>query len=231
MTLEHSFFPGDARDLRILDWDIENRPLSYWVPDMPTAEITSIAWMWHGDHDSMTAALLAPPCFHAGHEARCPEMPDYLMSERDMLARFVEAYNAADIVTGHYIRRHDLPITNAMLYELDIPLLEKRMTIDTKLDMFKKADLPATQEFLLELLDPQCPLGIPLEKFHMTQKSWREANRLTPAGVELTRRRVMSDVHAHSHMREAMEERGWLRPPSMWNPGGGFSDVSEGRHR
>lgn len=231
MTLDHEFFPEDAAATRILDWDIENRPLSYWVPDMPTAEITSIAWMWVGEHDSMQAALLAPPCFHAGHESRCPDMPDYLMTERDMLAQFVAAYNSADMVTGHYIRRHDLPITNAMLYEMDLPLLQTKLTSDTKMDMFKKADLPATQEFLLDLLGTTCPLGIPLEKFHMTQKMWREANRLTPKGVELTRRRVMSDVHAHSHMREDMLRRGWLRLPSMWRPGGGAAEVSEGRHR
>jgi hypothetical protein len=214
---------------RILDFDIENRPLSYWVPDMPTAEITSIAWMWRGDHDSLRAVLLAPPCWHPGCESRCSAWPEDVMSERALLGEFVTAYNEADIVTGHYIRRHDLPITNAMLYEMGMPLLGKVMTSDTKLDMFKKADLPATQEYLLELLDPKCPLGITLEKFHMTQGSWRGANRLTREGVELTRRRVMSDVHAHSHMRESMLERGWLRPPSLWNPGGGTSEVSVGR--
>ena len=216
--LGHSFFPADARPARILDFDIENRPLSYWIPDRPTAEITAIAWMWRGDHDSIDCVLLAPPCWHKGHEDRCPDMPDYVVSEREMLARFVAVFNQADMVTGHYIRRHDLPITNAMLYEMDVPLLEQKMTSDTKLDMFKKADLPATQEFLLEQLQPVCPLGIPLEKYHMSQKSWREANRLTPKGSELTKRRVMTDVHAHSHMREEMLSRGWLGSPKLWVP-------------
>lgn len=218
----------EGRPLRILDWDIENRPLSYWVPDMPTAETTSIAWMWHGDHDSIQSVLLAPPCWHKGHELRCPDMPDYLMSMRDLMEKFVLAYNSADMVTGHYIRRHDLPISNAMLYEMDLPLLEAKLTCDTRIDMFKKADLPATQEYLIELLDPKCPLGITLEKYHMTQGMWREANRLSPSGVEFTRRRVMSDVHAHTHMREAMLERGWLKAPSMWRPGGGPS-IASGR--
>jgi hypothetical protein len=49
--------------------------------------------------------------------------------------------------------------------------------------MFAKKDLPATQEYLLELLDVRCPLGIALEKFHMTQPKWREANRLSPSRV------------------------------------------------
>jgi hypothetical protein len=202
---------GVGRDLRILDFDIENRPLTYWVPDMPTADITAIAWMWVGDHDTLTVRALGE------------------VSQRTILEDFVEAYSQADIVTGHYIRRHDLPIINGALYEHDLPLLTPKMTSDTKLDMFKKADLPATQEFLLELLDPKCPLGITLEKYHMSQGMWREANRLTTDGIAETKRRVMSDVHAHSHMREAMLQRGWLRRPSVWYPGGGVSEVSIGR--
>jgi len=214
---------------RILDFDIENRPLSYWVVDRPTAEITSITSAWVGDHDSIEVLLLAPPCFHKGHEERCPEWPPGVIDQASMLLRFKERYDQADIVTGHYIRRHDLPIINGALYDWNLPLLDAKLTVDTKLDMFKKADIPATQEFLLELLDPQCPLGIPLEKYHMTQRMWREANRLTPAGVAFTKRRVSTDVHAHWHMREAMLEHSMLRGPRMWNPGGGHSEVTVGR--
>jgi hypothetical protein len=197
--MAHNFFPADGRKTRILDFDIENRPLSYWVPDRPTADITSIASMWRGDHDSIEVLLLGE------------------LTTEEMLARFVERYDQADIVTGHYIRRHDLPIINGQLYDLDLPLLRPKLTCDTKLDMnFRKADIPATQEFLLELLNPQCPLGIKLEKVHMSQRDWREANRLTAKGLEATRRRVSTDVHAHSHMREDMLERGWLRAPTTW---------------
>lgn len=205
-----------GRRFRVLDWDLENRPLTYWVPDRPTAQITAIASMWVGDHGSL----------------RC----DYLLTpesteddERAMLTAFIDRYNEADMVTGHYIRRHDLPITNAMLYELGLPLMQSKLTCDTKLDMFKKADLPATQEFLLDILKPICPLGIPLEKFHVSQADWRKANRLSAEGLALTTRRVMSDVHAHSHMRERMLERGMLRSPRVWDPGGGASEVAEGR--
>lgn len=198
--------PG-AGSGRILDFDIENRPLTYWVPDRPTAEITSIASLWivngQVQHDSIQVLALG--------EMTLPEM----------LSLFSERYREADLVTGHYIRRHDLPIINAMLYEMDMPLLDSKLTSDTKLDMFSKADLPATQEFLLEHLDPRCPLGIPLEKYHMTQPMWREANRLTPKGIALTKRRVSTDIHAHAHLRESMLSRGWLSGPRMWNSGGG----------
>lgn len=185
---------------KTLVFDIENRPISYWVPDRPTADITAIASAWAGNHDSMEVLLLGE------------------MTSEEMLARFVERYNEADVVTGHYIRRHDLPIINGALYDADKPLLEPKMSSDTKLDMFKKADVPATQEHLLGVLDPRCPIGIPIIKHHMTQRDWREANRLTPEGLEKTRIRVSSDVHAHEHMREAMLDRGWLRGPSLWKP-------------
>lgn len=194
---------------RVLDFDIENRPLTYWQPDRPTADITSIASMWAGDHESIEVLLLGE------------------LTSEEMLSRFVERYNEADIVTGHYIRRHDLPIINGALYEAGLPLLSDKMSCDTKNDMFTKADIPATQEYLLELLDVKCPLGITLEKYHMTQGRWREANRLTAEGLEFTKRRVSTDVHAHVHMREAMLERGWLGRPKMWYSGG--DEVIEGR--
>jgi hypothetical protein len=194
------------RPLRILDFDIENRPLSYWQPDRPTAEITAIASCWTDDPDSMQVWMLGED------------------SPEDMLRGFLRRYDKADMVTGHYIRMHDLPIINGALYEHGLPLLGPKLTCDTKLDMFKKADIPATQEFLLELL------GVG-EKYHMSQADWREANRLTPEGRQKTYERVSSDVRDHIKMRDAMLERGWLREPSTWNPGGGFSEVSEGRHR
>lgn len=214
---------------RILDFDIENRPLSYWMADRPTADITSIASAWIGDHDSIEVLLLAPPCYHKGHEEVCPDWPPGMYNQREMLERFLARYNRADMVTGHYIRKHDLPIINGALYDHGLPLLEAKLTSDTKLDMFKKADIPATQEFLLELLEPKCPIAIPLEKHHMSQRTWREANRLGRHGVEATKVRVSTDVHAHWHMREEMLRRGMLRGPRMWNPGGGFSEVTVGR--
>ena len=36
---------------------------------------------------------------------------------------FVEAYNTADMVTGHYITGHDLPMINGALMECRMPPL------------------------------------------------------------------------------------------------------------
>lgn len=196
------FFQGGK--VRILDFDIENRPLSYWVPDMPTAEITAIASCWTDDPSSMEVLLLGE------------------LDGREILERFVTRYNEAHMVTGHYIRKHDLPIINAMLMEEGLPLLSAKLTCDTRLDMFKKSSIPATQEFLLEVLEVKDVYGKPLQKFHMSQSDWREANRLTPAGLEKTRERVASDVFDHIHLRRAMLDRGMLKSPSTWKPGGGI---------
>jgi hypothetical protein len=59
---------------------------------------------------------------------------------------------------------------------------------------------------------------VPFRKFHMSQTDWREANRLTPAGLRKTYERVSSDVRAHMALRLAMLERGLLKGPRVWNP-------------
>lgn len=161
---------------------------------MPTAEVTAIASMWIGQPDSMEVLLL-------GRE-----------SLEDMLLRFHARFDEADVVTGHYIRKHDLPIINGALMELGLPLLSEKMTSDTKLDMVKKHAIPATQEFLLDTL------GIETRKYHMTQTTWRAANRLSPEGLAYTERRVSSDVMGHAALRDEMLRRGLLKAPRPWVP-------------
>lgn len=182
------------RLIRTLDFDIENRPLSYWVPDKPTAEITAIASCWVGEPTTMSVYLLG--------------MDDPL----DILNSFVERYNDADMVTGHYIRRHDLPIINGALMEYGLPGLQPKLTCDTRLDMYKKGDIPATQEYLGELL------GLDFPKVHMSQHDWRDSNRLTSVGLRATEKRVTGDVLQHMSLRKAMVERGLLSAPKIWRP-------------
>lgn len=200
----------EAGERKVLDFDIENRPLSYWYDGRPTAEITSIASCWTDDPGSVEVLLLAPPCVHC-IGGSCQEMGPGVMSQPEMLARFVERYNEADLVTGHFIRVHDLPIINGTLMEYGLPGLQPKMTSDTKLDMFKKGDIPATQEFLLEML------GVPgIRKYQMSQTKWREANRLTPDGLKQTYERVSSDIVGHVAMRRFMLQRELLKGPRRW---------------
>lgn len=179
-----------ARKLKILTFDIENRPLSYWA-DRPSAEVTAIAWAW-SDERSPRWALLDEIGRFVG------------------LWDFIDDFHKADMVTGHYIRKHDLPILNGMLIDLEMNVLPPKLTSDTKLDMVKKGDLPASQEALCGYFN------IPAEKVHMTQADWREANRLTPEGLEKTKKRVVGDVIQHKLMRAEMIRRGLLREPKMW---------------
>src|SRR5689334_21007894 len=72
-----------SRPLRVLDFDIENRPLSYLGSDFTTAEVTAIAWAWCDNPNQVEVYLLG--------ESDLPQI----------LRRFVEAYTAADMVTGH----------------------------------------------------------------------------------------------------------------------------------
>jgi len=129
-----------------------------------------------------------------------------------MLTDFTAAYNAAGMVTGHYIRKHDLPIINGALMEFGLPLLGPKLTCDTKLDMVKKSDIPATQEHLAHMF------GIKAQKLHVTQAMWREANRLTPEGIALTEKRVTMDVKQHMQLRKAMLKAEALKAPKVWRP-------------
>ncbi len=179
---------------RILDFDIENRPLSYLGNDWTSAEITAIAWSWDPS-DVVEVVLLGP------------------LSEREMLEQFVKVYDEADIVTGHYIRKHDLPMINGMMtLEHHMPPLGKKNTIDTKNDLTRRKDLSASQENLSAIFD------LPEPKHHMNQSEWRSANRLTPEGLEKTRKRVTDDIVQHKALRAKLTELGLLGPPRLWWP-------------
>lgn len=176
---------------KILDFDIENRPLSYLGSDYTTAEITAIAASF-GLNDPMHCWLLGR------------HSPEY------MLASFVELYDQADVVTGHYIRKHDLPIINGALLEYGLPPLKPKLTCDTKLDLVPMKDISRSQESLGDML------GTTYEKVHMSQADWRAANRLQR--IEAAQRRVTNDVRQHQEMRLKLVRLGMLGSPKAWSP-------------
>jgi hypothetical protein len=180
--------------LKILDFDIENRPLAYMGEDYTSAEITAIAACWDGKPKTMQAWLL-------GQDE--PEL---------MLAQFLAMYDEADMVTGHYIRMHDLPVINGAMMEYGFPSLSPKLTSDTKIDLVSRKYISASQENLGEML------GIPAPKVHMSNAKWREANRLTSIGLRLTRERAVGDVIQHMAIRRELVKRGLLSIPKMWRP-------------
>lgn len=180
------------RAARILDFDCENAPLSYLGGDFTTASLTAIAWSW-GDR-----------------KFECRLLPENTMEE--MVEGFAVAYAQADVITGHNIRKHDLPLLHAMLLEMGHRPLRPKLVCDTYADLKKRSPGFASQATLSEML------GIKAPKVGMSTVAWREANRLTPEGVEKTRKRVTGDVRQHIALRKRLIELGWLRPPRVWSP-------------
>jgi hypothetical protein len=184
---------SEPKQLRILDFDTECRPLSYIGSEWTSAEITAIAASWV-DRKYVKVWLL-----ELGKDVEA------------MLREFATWYDAADIVTGHFIRKHDLPLLSGAMLEYGLPPLRAKLTIDTYADLRKRKDLSASQESLGRMFG----LGWPKE--HMSQPEWREANRLTPQGLAHTKRRVRGDVRQHKALREALTEAGALKAPRMWS--------------
>ncbi len=181
-------------DLRVLDFDIECRPLSWYGGDLVTKEVTAIAARFI-DQQKTHVWLLGV------HE---PE---------EMLEGFRVIYNKADMVTGHWIRGFDLPTLNGMCFDLKAQFLENKLTQDTKNDLIQFQGLSKSQENLAAML-------IGYEKEQMDQARWRRANRLTKVGIADTKRRVVGDVAQHMRLRSELLTYNMLKPPKMWTGSG-----------
>jgi len=183
---------------RILDFDIEARPLGWLGGDFVHMEITAIASAWIVD-------------------GKPEDMQVLTLTKRDtsavaMLKGFTKRYNEADMVVGHYIRGYDLIRINAELVEFGLPTLSEKMTHDTMLDLVKQSGISKSQENMGAML------GIEAPKVKMNVHKWREANRLTEAGIALTVERCAGDVVQNIEMREAMMQQGLLKAPRIWRP-------------
>jgi hypothetical protein len=194
----------NGKPLQMLDFDIENRPLSYLGQDFTTAEITGIAWSWVGEDDVECLLLERTGKYVDSRQRRLRPVR--------ALAMFTSVYDRADVVTGHYIRRHDLPMINGALVEAGLPPLKPKYTCDTKEDLVARKGVSAAQESLAAMY------GLAEDKLHLTQRDLRDMNRLLPDGMELTRERVVGDVLQHKALRVAMVEHGHLKAGRMWRP-------------
>jgi hypothetical protein len=192
-----------AEEKSVLDFDLENRPLSYLGQDWTSAEITAIAWSWNGEDLVKYLLLTSDGYYKDRHGVK--------QTPVEAFARFRDILASAGIVTGHYIRKHDLPVLNSAMMENKLPPLPSLLTSDTHGDLVRRKDLSASQENLASLL------RLPEPKHHMTQTEWREANRLfTNKKLALTRQRVVSDVVQHKALRAELVRLGLLKAPRMW---------------
>ena len=192
---------------KVLDFDIETRPLSYtgWGN---TDEITSIACSFIGQKTVHFFHL--PPGLTTDLE--------YERATVKMLTAFVDLYNQADMVTGHYIRNFDLPKINGALIDNNLPILEQKLSSCTKNDLVKFGGLSKSQENLGMLLSKFNSKEFLGRKEHVSQMEWRQVNRLTCEGVRDNERRVTGDVKQHKEMREALLSAGLLKGPKVWRP-------------
>lgn len=187
-------FTVAKRTLNILDFDTECRPMHYseWRPE---SQITAIAWSWVG---SPTVAWFT--------------LQQDLRNEREMLEMFLRAFDYADIVTGHYIRKHDLPLLNDHAMRLLGRPLGAKLTQDTMSDMKDVKSLGKSQDNLA------VTFGLAEEKHHMTGADWRQANALTDEGARAAMLRVTNDVVQHKAIREVLLNRNALHAPQVWKP-------------
>ncbi len=188
------------KPLRILDFDTECRPMHYseWRPE---SQITAYAWSWVGQKTVHSLMLR-----HHDDER------EFFEEERDLLFRFLVEFERADIVTGHYLLKHDLPLLTDHAMRLGLPLPAPVMVSDTKIDMPRIRALGMSQENLGDLL------RIDEKKHHMSGRLWAEANQLTNQGIAISRKRVTDDVKQHKAIFRESRDRGWLSAPSYWKP-------------
>jgi len=158
------------------------------------SQITAIAWGWIGSRTVEYEIL---------------EQDE--SNEESMLARFLEDYAAADIVTGHYIMRHDLPLLNDHCMRFGWRKLAPKRVQDTKL-LPKVKGLGLSQENLSTLFE------LTEKKHHMNGRKWARSNALSPEGREQARMRVVGDVRQHKALRRALLDRGYLKSPRVWAP-------------
>lgn len=184
-----------GQSARTLDFDIEARPLSWLGADFVTRDVTAIAARFIDRPKKETHVWLLG-------------VDDTV----DILEGFRALYDEADIVTGHYIRGYDLPNLIGAYMEFGLPILGNKWTVDTKGDLVKNQGVSKAQESLAAMM------GLKHPKVHMTQQDWRSANRLTPEGIERTKKRVVGDINQHIEMLAEMRRRGYVGPGKVWSP-------------
>lgn len=188
--------------VRLLCWDIENRPSAYWFDGETTSQITAFGWKWL-DEPKARSLLLQPNGDFVDDGGR-------VFGNRDAHSYFRELLCEAGVVYGHNIRRHDLPIFQAWLLRHKLDPLPRLLTSDTLRDYPKRKGMGASLEILVEMY------GVKGKKFSMNQPMWEAANQLTPDGIALARKRVESDVVLQERLRDKLIELGLLGAPRMW---------------
>lgn len=191
----------NLRDLRVLHFDVECRPLAWYGGDFVTKQPTVIAWKWAGSRGKPTVKAIG----ESGLSAKVVD------EEAAMVNAFLEVYEQADVVTGHFIRGFDLPLINGSLINIGLPPLGDKLTIDTKNDFVKRHGMSMSQENLGAVFEMKHP------KVPSNNLLWERANMLLPDGIAWSKGRCVGDVVQHIELRQSMLDLNVLCPPQVWS--------------
>ena len=197
----------DAGPQAELCFDLENRPLAYWYDGNTTSEVTVFAWQWteggSPTSEMRSLVLLSDGYFerHDGIRLQKEAAYDYFLDELE----------GADLVYGHNIRTHDLPMLQAACIRLNFGRMDPCLTQDTYRDLPRRKELPVS----LNNLSAMYGIG---DKKMMAQHDWEEANRLGSAGIAEARERCESDVTLQIELYNILRDQGLLKKPKVWRP-------------
>lgn len=181
----------------ILDFDMESVAAGFADPMWVPQKITCVAWGWSDEHrvevrSCGPGGIVGP----AAKELR-----------REMLAPLLEAIRYADIVTGHNLCRHDLPLLRAECLRLGLEPVNRVWVSDTiklgKLKGYKKG-----QDNIAALK------GVDEQKMALNWQQWDDA--YDEIGWPKIRARCRSDVISHRQIRLKLIEDGSLKRPVRW---------------
>lgn len=201
--------------LRVMDFDTECRPMHYsdWRPE---SQMTAYAWktfdLVFSPNAGLSWAAVLPTSIEGG------VLNQDMSNERELLANFLDAYDKADMVVGHYIRKHDLPLVNDHCARMGfVPISERpqKLTQDTKADFVQIKALGLSQDNLAETYELGRDEG-GTRKHHMAGANWRVANALDESGRQDAWERVSSDVAQNVELYLELKRRGVMRAPIHW---------------
>lgn len=196
-----------TRRLRVLHLDFECRPGFWYGGDFVTKIPTAVATMF-ADEEDEPEVLTAIGIGERGEQRR-----------RRMIRRFVERYDAADVVVGHFLRGFDLLLANAELLRLGERVLGPKLTLDTKLDMSSRTGLSTSQENLCAMFE------VEHQKLPGNEPLWRRACEGYADGVEWLKQRVAGDVVSNVELKDRLIALNALSEPKRW------SGTAAGRSR
>src|SRR6266498_2646497 len=145
----------EGRKLRILCFDIENKPGTYGPGDFTHGKVTAIGAKFFDEPKRKVDGWVI--------------RRDDLTQSTQCAVDFLTMWEQADIVIGHNIRGHDIRLLNGFYTSLDLPLLSRRRTVDTYHDQPKMAGLSRSLENLC------ARWGCPEKKVSLSEYDWEQA--------------------------------------------------------